>query len=353
MKVPHPIPYQGSKRNLAAQILACCPSEVDTLIEPFAGSGAITLATAARGLAHRFHLNDLNEPLMDLWRMIIGEPHELARQYEVIWRAQHDDRREYYDTIREEFNRGRKPHHFLYLLARCVKAAVRYNADGEFNQSPDNRRMGALPETMREQILGASFLLKGKTDCTAEDYKSVVARASAADLVYLDPPYQGVCGERDPRYLKGVLFDEFVDVLQGLNARDLSYIVSYDGRTGDKVHGRSLPRELRLRHIELDAGRSPQETLLGRAAVTYESLYLSPALTERLNLSRKYPSRLVEQINSARVAMRPVRRADITWMESEVADYERLKRQTERLQKNMPGCVKEIVRAHLKYAGTN
>jgi DNA adenine methylase len=173
---------------------------------------------------------------------------------------------------------------------------VRYNADGEFNQSPDNRRMGALPETMREQILGASFLLKGKTEFSAEDYRAAMARATADDLIYLDPPYQGVCGERDPRYLKGVLFDEFVEALQVLNARDISFIVSYDGRTGEKIHGRPLPRDLRLSHIELDAGRSSQETLLGRSAVTYESLYLSPAMTERMNLSRAYPRHVVEQL---------------------------------------------------------
>ena len=296
MKVPHPIPYQGSKRNLASQILAYFPQRMDTLIEPFAGSGAITLAAAGQGFAERFHLNDLNQPLINLWRMIVEEPHKLAKQYETIWRAQHGDRREYYDKIRDEFNQSRKPRHFLYLLARCVKASVRYNASGEFNQSPDNRRMGTLPETMREQILGASFLLQGKTGFGAEDYRAAMARATADDLIYLDPPYQGVCGERDPRYLKGVLFDEFVEALEVLNTRDISYIVSYDGRTGDKVHGRPIPRDLRLRHIELDAGRSSQETLLGRAAVTYESLYLSPSLTERLNLSRGDPRHKVEQM---------------------------------------------------------
>jgi len=296
MKVPHPIPYQGSKRHLASQILAYFPRHIDTLIEPFAGSGAITLAAASRGLAKRFRLNDLNGPLMDLWRMIVEEPHKLAKQYEIVWRAQHGDRRDYYDKIRDEFNRTRRPHHFLYLLARCVKAAVRYNAHGEFNQSPDNRRMGALPETMREQILGASIFLRGKTELSTEDYRTAMARARSGDLIYLDPPYQGVCGERDPRYLKGVLFDEFVEAVEVLNGRDISYIVSYDGRTGDKVHGRPLPRDLRQKHIELDAGGSSQETLLGRTAVTYESLYLSPALAERLRLSRSYRKRQVQQL---------------------------------------------------------
>ena len=223
MKVPHPIPYQGSKRNLASAILDYFPDNVDTLIEPFAGSAAMTLAAAARNAASSFFVNDLNKPLIDLWRAIIQTPVDLARRYEQLWKAQHGDRRKYYDKIRNEFNRDGKPDHFLYLLARCVKASVRYNADGEFNQSPDNRRMGALPETMRQHILGASHLLRGKTKLTCIDYKEVVAQATTGDLIFLDPPYQGVCGNRDPRYLKSVLFEEFVEVPQHLLSRQLRW----------------------------------------------------------------------------------------------------------------------------------
>lgn len=296
MKVPHPIPYQGSKRNLAPAILGYFPQHIATLVEPFAGSAAITLAAAARGLAERYVIADLNQPLVELWRAIIESPEKLARQYETLWRAQHDDRRQYYDKVRDEFNRTGKPDRFLYLLARCVKASVRYNADGEFNQSPDNRRMGALPETMRLQILGASRLLRGKTECAVGDYKEMAARATRDDLVYLDPPYQGVCGERDPRYLQGVLFDEFVEVLETLNYRDIKYVVSYDGRTGERVHGRKLPERLRLHHVELQAGRSSQATLLGRAEITIESLYLSPALAESLKLTQRYPRSVAKQM---------------------------------------------------------
>jgi len=296
MKVPHPIPYQGSKRNLAPEILRYFPDRIGTLIEPFAGSAAITLAAAARGMAERYIINDLNKPLVDLWRAIIETPEKLVRQYETLWRAQHEDRRQYYDKVRENFNRTGRPDYMLYLLARCVKASVRYNADGEFNQSPDNRRMGALPETMREQVLGASHLLCGKTECSSLDYKEVVARATSDDLIYMDPPYQGVCGKRDPRYLKGVLVDEFVEVLEALNYREIKYLVSYDGRTGERIHGRKLPERLRLHLIELHAGRSSQATLLGRAEVTVESLYLSPALAESLQLRRHYGHRAPEQM---------------------------------------------------------
>jgi DNA adenine methylase len=289
MKVPHPIPYQGSKRALASAILDFFPEPMGRLVEPFAGSAALTLAAASSDLASGFVINDLNEPLMNLWRAIIQSPERLACQYESLWKAQHaEGRRHYYDTVRAEFNQTGRPGHFLYLLARCVKASVRYNANGEFNQSPDNRRMGALPGTMREHIFGASHLLAGRTECLSQDYKEVLSAAAADDLIYMDPPYQGVCASRDPRYLKSVLFDEFVDELDGLNSRNLSYLVSYDGRTGDKTHGRRLPSRLGLRRVELEAVRSSQATLLGRAEMTVESLYLSPALVERLNSRRRH-----------------------------------------------------------------
>jgi DNA adenine methylase len=296
MKVPQPFPYQGSKRNLASAILGFFPEGVGTLIEPFAGSAAIALAAATSNLADNFVINDFNQPLAELWRAIINSPEKLARQYESLWRAQDSNRRRFYDQVRDEFNRTGKPGHLLYLLARCVKAAVRYNADGGFNQSPDNRRMGMLPATMRENVLSTSALLRGRTECSSLDYKALVARATTRDLIYLDPPYQGVCGKRDARYLKAVLFGEFVEVLEMLNARDISYLVSYDGRTDDKIHGRQLPEHLSLHLVELEAGRSSQATLLGRNEVTIESLYVSPVLAERLHIRRRYPRPAAEQL---------------------------------------------------------
>ena len=280
--VPHPIPYQGSKRNLAADILRYFPPNFATLFEPFAGSAAITIAAAVNGLGARYHINDLNKPLMDLWRAIIETPQEIVSQYETLWHKQQQDPRSFYDTVRDDFNRTGKPDLFLYLLARCVKGSVRYNSQGEFNQSPDNRRQGMRPETMRLQILGASYYLKGKTTVSSMNYRDILDKATPADLVYMDPPYQGVCGNRDTRYLQNVQFCEFVQVLDELNQRGIRYLVSYDGRTGDKTHGKRLPDDLNLTLIELYAGRSSQATLLGRNDVTIESLYLSPSLADEL-----------------------------------------------------------------------
>lgn len=280
--IPHPIQYQGSKRNLASVILQYVPKNIDCLIEPFAGSAAISIAAAARQAAKSYLINDLNKPLADLLKLIVKYPVETASFYEQVWNAQHSDSLEHFYKVREDFNRTQDPRLFLYLLARCVKGSVRYNSAGLFNQSPDKRRRGTRPETMRANIFGVSTLLKGKTQFSSLDYREVLIQAGKSDLVYMDPPYQGVCGDRDSRYLSGIHHDDFVVALEALNSRGISYIVSYDGRRGEKTFGELLPASLDLTRVELDAGRSSQSTLLGRDEVTYESLYLSRALTNQL-----------------------------------------------------------------------
>jgi len=285
MKIPHPIPYQGSKRALAKYILPFFPLDIATLIEPFAGSAAISIAAAAHRKAEHFHLNDINSSLMALWQEIITHPEAIAAQYEVLWQEQQGNARAFYDRARDEFNRTHRPDCLLYLLARCVKASVRYNANGDFNQSPDNRRLGRNPEQMRADILAVSKLLRNKTILTSVDYTEVLACATPEDLVYMDPPYQGVCTTGDPRYFSRVDFDTLMQELDKLNRRGVPFILSYDGRTGEKSYGQTLPEALGVYHFEIKTGRSTQATLLGRADMTYESVYLSRNLVEMLRVA--------------------------------------------------------------------
>ena len=285
--VPQPIPYQGSKRQLAPRILPHFPKDASRIVEPFAGSAAITIAVASRGLAAKFWINDAHTPLMDLWREIIENPDAISLAYARLWNAQLGNEREFFDIVRSRFNQSHRPADFLYLLARCVKAAIRYNSNGEFNNTPDNRRKGARPAEMRQRIEHASSLLQGRTKITAWDYKKVLDKCTENDLVYMDPPYQGVCGNRDQRYLPKIEYDEFCVELEKLNERNIRYVISYDGRTGNKEYGQPMPDSLKLTRIELRAGRSTQATLLGRSDVTYESLYLSPNLSQAEILDRE------------------------------------------------------------------
>ena len=286
MKLPHPIPYQGSKRNLADQILRLFPDHFDCLIEPFAGSAAITIASAYYFKANSFIVNDVNEPLINLWDTIINNPKSIIKSYHDIWHGQHGNEEEYYYQIRDRFNETKQPEYLLFLLAKCVKAAVRYNAQGGFNQSPDKRRLGRNPAAMRDDILRVSQLLKGKVQLHSEDYKQIIDLATSDDLVYMDPPYQGTGVNGGFNYAGNIEFDNFVASLFELNYNNVPYILSYDGRTGDKTYGIPLPEKLNLTKIEINAGRSSQATLLSRREITYEAVFLSPALISKIDLQK-------------------------------------------------------------------
>ena len=115
MSVPHPIPYQGSKRALARAILAYFPHGAHRLIEPFAGSAAVSLAAAYDRTVESIVLNDTNAALMELWRLIINEPESIAAKYRKVWEAQQGHERKFYDVIRGQFNQTHRPDHFLSI----------------------------------------------------------------------------------------------------------------------------------------------------------------------------------------------------------------------------------------------
>ena len=278
--VPQPIPYQGSKRLLAPRILAHFPPDLDRLIEPFAGSAAVSLAAAHAGLAQRFLLGDSLAPLVGIWRGIIEDPDALCDAYQALWQAQHDDPSGHYLVVRSFFNRDAEPAALIYLLARCVKGAVRFNRAGAFNQSADHRRSGVHPDRLRTRVRRAHALLTGRTTLHTGDYEVLLAQATPRDLVYMDPPYLGVSGGRDARYHQGLDLPRFVAQLQQANAKGLRYLISFDGSVGGRRYGPELSDELRLARLELPAGRSSQATLSGRSEQTVESLYLSPTLAE-------------------------------------------------------------------------
>lgn len=281
-KTPHIVQYQGSKRILAPQIMQYMPKRFNRLLEPFSGMAAISIAVAKERRTDRYYINDLNAPLVNMLKTAVEEPHVLIKSYTDLWSKQFDYDTEhvnhFYD-VRDRFNAGdENPENILYLLARCVKGAVRYGKDGRFNQSPDKRRHGTNPRNMKSNVYAVSSLLKGKCDFSALDYREVFEIAQPGDLLYMDPPYQGVTNTRDNRYLSGVPFDEFATALELLNKKRVDFLISYDGECGGRAYGNELPLELGCQKVLLNAGTSSQSTLLGKKEITYEALYISENL---------------------------------------------------------------------------
>jgi len=252
------------------------------MIEPFSGTAAMTIAAAMHERADAFVINDLNAPLAGMLEEAIRSPYGLLEDYSKIWNEQFSfagGHIEHFYHVRQQFNDGEKtPANMLYLLARCVKGSVRYGRNGNFNQSPDKRRHGTSPEKLWPNLLAVSNLLKGRTEFHSLDYREVFALAEKGDVIYMDPPYQGVSDFGDNRYLAGVTFAEFSESLYELNRKGVDFLISYDGECGGKAYGEDLPVDLECRKIMLCAGLSTQATFLGRKSLTYEALYVSRGL---------------------------------------------------------------------------
>lgn len=137
---------------------------------------------------------------------------------------------------------------------------------------------------MRGDILRVSQLLKNKTKLSSHNYEDLIDNLTERDLVYLDPPYQGTGKNGGFRYFKDVEFGDFVTSLFQLNNKKIPFILSYDGRTGDKTFGQPLPKELNLIKIEIDAGRSSIATLHSRNQNTFEALYISEYLEKKISV---------------------------------------------------------------------
>ncbi|MGH9581449.1 MAG: DNA adenine methylase, partial [Bryobacteraceae bacterium] len=168
-----------------------------------------------------------------------------------------------------------------------------------FNQSADHRRKGMNPEKMRAQIYEASSLLARRSRVECADYEVLLDEATNRDLVYMDPPYMGVSGVRDPRYHQQLDLPKLIENLERLNGRGVPFLLSFDGSLGGKEYGPELPRSLELTRVFVHTGRSSQATLNGKVADTVESVYLAPGLRAggTVKAGRAKPKSLGEQLS--------------------------------------------------------
>ncbi len=282
-KLPHPIPYQGSKRKLAPVIARYLPASIANFYEPFAGSAAMTIYAAYHRRADGFVVADSLEPMVTLLRSIVDEPERTSDQYRRVWEGQKEGKNGFFNEIRDRYNAEGDSVDLLYLICRCVKNSVRFNSGGRFTQSVDKRRLGMHPDKMRVAILGVSSILRGKVEFRHGDWLETSADASPEDFVYMDPPYLGTSTGRDKRYHQQIMQEELVAGLENLRRRNVPFALSYDGMTGGREYGPPLPNELGLIRLLLHAGTSSQSTLTGRNEETVESLYVTPGLAEPVN----------------------------------------------------------------------
>jgi len=159
----------------------------------------------------------------------------------------------------------------LFLTRTCVNGLIRFNQNGEFNNSLHYTRKGIHPKKLRGVLSNWSEVIQN-TIFTSKDYQSILSLVKKRDFVYLDPPYFHTNG----RYYGRIDFDQFLQFLEKLNKREVKFALSFDGKRGDKNYTVDFPRELYKRHLYIESGNSTFKKVMdNKTEKAEESLYLN------------------------------------------------------------------------------
>lgn len=268
------IKWSGSKRSQCQNIINHFPKEINTYYEPFCGG-----ASVLRGLLEsdikvkQYVCSDLNEGLIELWKLIKEDPVSVSNHYEKLWTELnwHDDKaikREYFETVRERYNKEHNPLDFMFIMRTTTNGMPRYNQKGEFNNSFHITRNGIDPERLRKIINEWSVLLNKNNVCfKCCSYETIIPQKG--DFMYLDPPYAGT---------KGMYFGGFDNkkLFEYLRKIDCSWAMSYDGISGKEDNTFEVPQDLYDEHLYIKSGNSSFKRVIGKSndSIVYESLYL-------------------------------------------------------------------------------
>ncbi|MCV2511835.1 DNA adenine methylase [Leclercia pneumoniae] len=178
--------WAGNKTAIMPELIKHLPAG-PRLVEPFAGSCAVMMAT---DYPH-YLVADINPDLISLYSVIKNESELLITIAKGLF-DKNNTAEDYYG-IRKEFNCDRhwpaewRAAMFLYLNRHCYRGLCRYNLSGHFNVPYGNYKNPYFPENeiraFAEKAQRATFI------CAS--YDETLAMLQAGDVVYCDPPYDG------------------------------------------------------------------------------------------------------------------------------------------------------------------
>jgi DNA adenine methylase len=156
-------------------------------------------------------------------------------------------------------------------MRTCVNGIVRFNDEGEFNNSFHLSRSGMEPQRFKSIVDSWHSVIQG-VEFVCQDYAATVSAAESGDFVYFDPPYAG----NKQRYIEDLDLERFFLTLEELNRRGVKWALSFDGRRGEKDLTHAVPASLFRRQRFLAGGNSAVNKVLnGPVEQVEESLYLN------------------------------------------------------------------------------
>lgn len=177
--------WAGNKTAIMPELKRHLPAG-PRLVEPFAGSCAVMMATD-----YPYYLvADINPDLINLYQVIKDDVNSFIHLVERIF-SKFTTEEDYY-KCRQFFNTVplepiEKAAYFLFLNRHCYRGLCRYNQRGLFNVPYGNYKKPYLP--VDEIRAFAEKAVRATSICAS--YDETLAMLQAGDVVYCDPPYDG------------------------------------------------------------------------------------------------------------------------------------------------------------------
>jgi DNA adenine methylase len=204
MKIAKPfLKWAGGKTQLITNIEKSLPKGKTnsnfTYIEPFVGSGAV-LFWMLNNFPHmeKAIINDINEDLINTYKIIASEPKQLIALLDTFQREYHDlennleEKKEYYYQKRSIYNTRSQSNIvqaalFIFLNRTCFNGLYRVNKKNEFNVPIGSYKKPMICDA--ENLIAVSKALQ-KVEILCGDYEQTLGYATENTLFYFDPPYK-------------------------------------------------------------------------------------------------------------------------------------------------------------------
>ncbi len=203
---------------------------------------------------------DILEELVSLWRALQARPDDVVAHYRRHWSDRQARGGVVFDEVRTRFNAEKDPLDLLFLSRTCVNGLIRFNRAGGFNNTLHHTRPGIHPDRFAPIVAAWSRSLEGVRFEHA-DFRETLADAGPQDAVFLDPPYRGNRGRYRPGDFEP---DALLATLEDLNRRGVPWMLTWDGRSGERSFDGGVPEELYRHREPLPTGNAPFPRLIAR-----------------------------------------------------------------------------------------
>lgn len=180
--------WPGAKTRLTPRIIQEIKQfEPTRIIEPFAGSGAVSL-NFFTSIGGRAYLADVNPDLHAVFKFLKSDNGRFIGDCKALFTPANNTAEQYY-KLREKFNSTNDAREravlFVYLNRHGFNGLCRYSQTGKYNVPFGSYSKPYFPWNEMQQF----YRLLKKSKLTQSDFASVMRQATQGDLVYCDPPY--------------------------------------------------------------------------------------------------------------------------------------------------------------------